>query len=243
MSIHLIGGGWDTDAAPAVYGSFLAEAGASPQIACVVLDEGDGHQQFERWAKAISAVAECQPVPVLVPEGGRLDVAALDDADGLLVCGGLTPAYADALAPVATELRAWLDKGRPYAGFSAGSAIAAERAVVGGWRDGSVAVCPEDAGEDLDQVTVVDGLGLLPLAVDVHAAQWGTLTRLISAISNRGVAAGVALDENTAIVVDGRHATVRGIGAAHLARRDGKHVLVRTLTAGATFDTLALASD
>jgi cyanophycinase len=241
MSIHLIGGGWDAGAAESVYGGFLAEAGSSPQIACVVLDEGDGQQQFERWATAISGVADCRPVPVLVPEGGRLDISALGDADGLLVCGGWTPAYADALAPVAADLQAWLAAGRPYAGFSAGAAIAAERAIVGGWHDGSVQVCPEESGEDLDQVTVVDGLGLLPLSVDVHAAQWGTLPRLIAAISNRGLAAGVALDENTAIVVDGREATVRGIGAAHLARRDGKNVLVRTLTAGTTFDTLAVS--
>lgn len=241
MSISLIGGGWTAEAARAVYGGFLDEAGTSPDIACVVLDEGDGHQQFERWAKAITAVTDCRPVPVLVPEGGWLDVAALGDADGLLVCGGLTPAYADALAPVAAELRAWLAGGRPYAGFSAGAAIAAERAVVGGWRDGSVPVCPEDSGEDLDQVTVVDGLGLLPLAVDVHAAQWGTLPRLLSAIRSGKVAVGVALDEDAAIVLDGQIATVRGIGAAHLARKDGEAVVVHTLTAGASFDTPAVS--
>jgi cyanophycinase len=242
MSISLIGGGWNADAAQAVYGRFLAEAGTAPEIACVVLDEGDGQQQFERWAKAITAVTDCHPVPVLVPEGGRLEIAALGKADGLLVCGGLTPAYAAALAPVAADLRAWLDEGRPYAGFSAGAAIAAERAVVGGWRDGSVPVCPEDSGEDLDQVTVVDGLGLLPLAIDVHAAQWGTLPRLLTAVRSGAVSAGVALDENTALVISGSTATVQGIGAAHLARRDGDGALVRTLTVGAAFDTSALSS-
>src|SRR4051794_26763458 len=242
MSTSLIGGGWDPEAAQAVYGGFLAEArarqrgdsGGAPQNACVVPGEGEGEEQFERWAKAITAVTDCRPVPVLVPEGGRLDVAALGNADGLLVCGGLTPAYADALAPVAADLRGWLDEGRPYAGFSAGAAIAAERAVVGGWREGSIPVCPEDSGEDLDQVTVVPGLGLLPLAVDVHAAQWGTLPRLLSALRSGALSAGVALDENTAIVIDGHIATVHGIGAAHLARGDGDGVLVRTLTAGAT---------
>lgn len=242
MSITLIGGGWDAEAAQAVYGGFLAAAGASPEIACVVLDEGDGHQQFERWAKAITAVTDCRPLPVLVPEGSRLDVSALRDADGLLVCGGLTPAYAEALAPVAADLRAWLAQGRPYAGFSAGAAIAAERAVVGGWRDGSVPVCPEDSAEDLDQVTVVEGLGLVPLAVDVHSAQWGTLPRLLAAIRSGAVSMGVALDENTAIVIDGHTATVQGGGAAQLAGGDGDGVLVRRLTAGATFDTLAVSS-
>jgi cyanophycinase len=242
MSIHLIGGGWDAGAAEAVYGAFLTEAGSSPTstptIACVVLDEGGGEQQFERWANVITDVASCRPVPVLVPEGGQLDISALADADGLLVCGGLTPAYAAALAPVAADLRGWLATGRPYAGFSAGAAIAAERAVVGGWRAGDVPVCPEDAAEDLDQVTVVGGLGLVALAVDVHAAQWGTLPRLLSAIRSRAVPAGVALDENTAIVVDGGSATVRGIGAVHLARRTHAGVVVQTLNAGKTFDTL-----
>jgi cyanophycinase len=244
MSIHLIGGGWDTGAAEAVYGGFLAEAGAAPQIACIVLDEGDGHQQFERWAAVITAITalDCRPVPVLVPEGGRLEVTSLGDADGLLVCGGLTPAYADALAPVAADLRAWLAEGRPYAGFSAGAAIAADHSIVGGWRQGNVPICPEDSGEDLDQVTVVPGLGLLPLAVDVHAAQWGTLPRLLSAVRSGMVPAGIALDENTAIVVDAGLATVRGLGAAHLASSTDAGVLVRTLTAGATFDTLTASS-
>jgi cyanophycinase len=251
MAIHLIGGGWDAGAAAAGYGGFLAEAAgvcrtapgaaACPRIACVVLDEGDGERQFERWATAITAVAGCRPVPVLVPEGGRLDVSALGDAHGLLVCGGLTPGYADALAPAAADLREWLAAGRPYAGFSAGAAIAARRAIVGGWREGTVPVCPQDAAEDLDQVTVVDGLGLLPLSVDVHAAQWGTLPRLLAALRSGAVPAGVALDENTALVIDGETATVRGIGAAHLAGKQAGGVVVRTLTAGATFDTLAVS--
>ena len=131
----------------------------------------------------LRTAGDCAPHPVLVPLGGRLSVAELADSHGLLVCGGLTPGYADALVPRAGELRAWLaDGGRPYLGFSAGAAIAATRAVVGGWRAGGVPVCPEDAGEDLDKITVVPGLGLTTWSVDVHCAQWGTLPRLIEAV-------------------------------------------------------------
>lgn len=134
MHIQLIGGGWRPEGLPLTYGPFLEAAGRSPDIACVVLDEGDGEEQFRRWEAALTTITACTPAPVLVPLGGQLDVTALGGADGLLVCGGLTPAYADALAPVADQVRQWLADGdRPYAGFSAGAAVAASSAVVGGF--------------------------------------------------------------------------------------------------------------
>jgi cyanophycinase len=152
---------------------------------------------------------------VLVPEGSTLALPMLDGAAALLVCGGLTPAYAAALGPVAAGLRTWLAD-RPYCGFSAGAAIASARAVVGGWRDGEVQVCPEDSSEDLDQVTVVDGLGLVDLMVDVHCAQWGTLPRLIAALGPGG--SGVGIDENTALHVADGELSVTGLGAVHQVR-------------------------
>ena len=102
----LIGGGWDPAAGRRHYGALLAACDtARPQVACVVLDEGDGTEQFGRWAGALSTAGPCDPVPVLVAEGGALDVGALGDADAVLVCGGLTPAYAAALAPARQPLR------------------------------------------------------------------------------------------------------------------------------------------
>jgi cyanophycinase len=231
-TVHLLGGGWDPSATAALYGPFLESAGSAPVVATVVLDEGDGAAQFERWAAVLRRTATCEPVPVLVPLGGWLDVPALGDADGLLVCGGLTPAYADALAPVGGELRAWLAEGdRPYAGFSAGAAVSARSAVVGGWRDGGVRVCPEDAAEDLDEVAVVPGLGLVPWAVDVHCAQWGTLPRLLTAVAGGG--RGLALDEDTAVHLDGDGARVAGKGTAWLVDGDGTAVTVAPLRSGA----------
>ncbi len=38
------------------------------------------------------------------------------------------------------------------------------------------------ASEELDQVAIRDGLGLIPCSLDVHASQWGTVTRLIHAV-------------------------------------------------------------
>lgn len=100
------------------------------------------------------------------------------------MCGGLTPAYQEAFVADAAATSSLLaERDIPYAGFSAGAALAARDAVVGGWRADGVAVCPEDAGEDLDEVAVRPGLGLVPFAVDVHAAQWGTLPRLAAAVA------------------------------------------------------------
>jgi cyanophycinase len=220
-SVHLLGGGWDPAAATALYGPFLEAAGANPTVATVVLDEGDGQLYFDRWAGALRGVAPCEPVPVLVPLGSRFDVAALGDANALMVCGGLTPAYADALVPVAEGIRSWLADGdRPYAGFSAGASIAAEQALVGGWQDGGVQICPDEAGEDLDEVAVVPGLGLVPWTVDVHCAQWGTLPRLVTAVSRHAVA-GLAIDESTAVHITGDGALVAGLGTAWSVRPDG----------------------
>ena len=236
-SVHLIGGGWDRAAAPALYGPFLEAAGASPTVATVVLDEGegpgDGRAGFARWAEVLRRTRPCEPVPVLVPLGGRLDVAALGDADALFVCGGLTPGYADALAPAADAIRSWLTHGeRPYAGSSAGAAVAAGRALVGGWKDGDVPVCPDDAGEDLDEVTVVPGLGLVPWTVDVHCAQWGTLPRLATAVARDGLR-GLALDENTALHLTADGARVAGSGTAWSVRPDGGGVALTAHRAGA----------
>ena len=60
-------------------------------------------------------------------------------------------------------------------GFSAGAMVAPARAIVGGYRIRGTEVCPVEWSEGLEEVEIRDGLGLVPFAVDVHAAQAGTL--------------------------------------------------------------------
>ena len=224
MTTFLIGGGWDDTAAEQVYGPFLAAAGPDPVVACLVIDEGDGAEYFARFEAVLRKVAPCRPVPVLVPVGGTLDPAALDGAGALLVCGGLTPAYQEALAPLLADLPALLaGRGMPYAGFSAGAVVAAGAALVGGWLSQGVPLCAEETAEDLEEIEVRPGLGLVPFTVDVHAAQWGTLPRLIEAVALGASASGVAIDENTLLTVEGDRAHVSGLGRVHLVRAEGAH--------------------
>lgn len=235
----LIGGGWDGPNADAVYGGFLRAAGGTPRIGCVVVDEGDGSTQVARYEAVLRSVDDCRIVPLLVPVGARFDVDALDRIDGLLVCGGLTPAYQEAFSGCLEPLRRLLaDRGVPYAGFSAGAAIAAQDAVVGGWLSEGVPVCPEDSAEDLEEIELRAGLGLVPFTVDVHAAQWGTLSRLMSVVARARASHGVAIDENTVVEIsdDQQRGRVAGRGRAHSIRPSaGGGVLVRSYRGGESF--------
>ncbi len=156
----------------------------------------------------------------------------MTDADGVFVGGGLTPAYHDAVRGIREAIRERVASGMPYAGFSAGASIAAGPALVGGYRVGGVEVVSEDAGEELDAVEVRPGLGLLDFAVDVHAAQWGTLSRLVAAVDAGLVTDGVAIDENTALVISAQAApAVRGSGQVWRVESTASGVHVQVLRA------------
>jgi len=222
VSIHLVGGGWSPDDTE-LYDLFVAEAAvrgaavgrAVPRIAVliVVADDSPSAEFRDGYPAMLAAGGRCEALTTIIAAGDEFDTRVLSDVDGLLVAGGLTPAYLDAVAPLIDQVRLLVADGLPYLGFSAGAMIAADRAVLGGWLIGDVPVCPEDAAEDLDEVTLADGLGLVDLAIDVHAAQWGTLTRLIAATEAGLVRGGVAIDENTALVVGEGALAVLGTGS------------------------------
>jgi cyanophycinase len=216
MNVFLIGGGREPDGVRAAHAPFAAAAGGRP-VVVYALDDGDG-VDVARWEGQLGG-----PARVVAVSGGRPPAPEdLDGAGGVYVAGGLTPGYHEVLVAGGT---AWLERARelglPYAGYSAGAAIAAEQAILGGWRTGDVVVCAEEASEDLDQVAPVPGLGLIPGCVDVHAAQWGTLGRAVAVVRD-GVPHGVAIDEHTTLELrDDGAATVHGLGAVHRLERLG----------------------
>jgi len=225
--VFLIGGGRDDGAVRASHAAFVRACGGGPIVA-IVLDEGEDTDP-RRWTGALAlAGAAASHAVVVSPERppAREQVAG---AAGVYVAGGRTPGYADVLvAPGA----GWLPRDMPYAGYSAGAAIAAAQAIVGGHRreDGR-AVCAEEAGEDLDPLAVRPGLALVPFAVDVHATQWGTLTRLVHAVDAGLVAEGWAIDEGTVLVVerDGAQPHVEGLGSAYRVTRGDDGALTVTV--------------
>lgn len=240
MSIHLVGGGDPAEHSLRIYGPFVAEAvqfaradGRSrARIGVVLLHEdvvAAGEAKVAGWVDLLSRLGFNEATALLLKEGDVLAGPQLEGFDALVVAGGLTPAYLAAVLPVKSQIRSMVAAGAPYLGFSAGAAVASRRAIVGGWKMGGLVMCPEENGEELDELTVADGLGLVDFAVDVHAAQWGNLTRTVMAVASGGVEHAVALDEGTVLVVapDGTH-VVHGVGQAWWVDAAEGGAMVRT---------------
>jgi len=208
VPIFLIGGGREDAQVRASHAPFVAACGGGPIVAFALEDP-------DRWEAALRLAGAADVRCVLAaPTADDLAGAA-----GVFVGGGSTPGYQEAL-------RGWRAPDLPFAGFSAGAAVASARAIVGGWRLGERAVCTEEAGEDLDELAVRDGLGLVPFAVDVHATQWGTLTRLVHAVGAGLVPGGWAIDEGTVLVVEDGALRVEGLGSAYRVAPQNGEVVV-----------------
>jgi len=224
----LIGGGRDEEQIVASHAPFVRAAGTRGPIVAYVLDEGEA-TDLARWSDALRLAGADEVDAVVIGPDRPPHHEDLAGAAGVFVAGGWTPGYQEAFAAAGDWLRADL----PYAGFSAGAAIAAEDALVGGWRIGDLAVCAEEAGEDLEQVEPRAGLGLVPFAVDVHATQWGTLTRVVHAVAAGLVDEGWAVDEGTVLIIEahGARPRVEGLGCAYEVVAEDHAVLVTAHTA------------
>ena len=239
IPVFLIGGGWRVETFPQTYGRFLEAAtrDSKRRVAIVIAEEPDSSafEQFLRFRRAFEAIGlnSNDAVDLIVSADNPLTVEKLAAAQptGIFVCGGLTPIYHDALCVD----KSWLDylneNKIPYCGFSAGASIAAERAIIGGWRrkinNQIVEIVNENAGEDLDFLDVRTGLGLVPFAIDVHAAQWGTLSRLVHTIEANLAAEGWAIDENTLLTIQENKICIYGAGNAYYVRRENEKITVR----------------
>ncbi|TQM57495.1 Type 1 glutamine amidotransferase-like domain-containing protein [Humibacillus xanthopallidus] len=253
MTVFLIGGGWSDELAPEIYGGFIAAAAATaaapptaapptaaaptaapaarPRVLLVLMGTDEESLAYhERYLHKLELVGGQELEVVRVPEGDPVDPAVVErlgDVDGLFVGGGPTPEYHASLRPAYGRIRERVTEGMAYAGFSAGAAIAGSHAVIGGWRIDGTPVCPEDSNEELDPVTVVEGIGLVEGAVDVHAAQWGTVSRLVAVVEAGLAPHGIAIDEDTVLGPDGR---VRGAGRVWHARRAESGAVTLTTT-------------
>ena len=224
MTVFLVGGGVDTVRTPGLLGPFRQEltrqAGdGQPHLAVVLVDhEGSGERFLPEYLEALEVGAGCDVVPVFVRPDHAVDPDLFSDVDGYVVAGGPTPAYLTGLFDAAGVIRKSVGSGVPYLGFSAGAMVAATDVIAGGYRLGDTEVCPEEWSEGLDAVMLRPGLGLVPFAVDVHAAQAGTLGRAVALVEEGRVARAVAIDEDTCLAVtpgepsEGGH--VSGSGSA-----------------------------
>jgi cyanophycinase len=241
MSIHLTGGGWPFDDDGAVFRPFFDEATQrateagrldGPRVAIVLVRDGDGPEKFVELSSVFASLGKIEPIAVLAPEGAPIDDGLLGDIDGLVVWGGLVPAYRESLSGSFETIRALISSGVPYFGMSAGAAVASDGALIGGWKIGDVQVCPVDASQEVEQVTIAEGIGLIDTTIDIHAVQWGTVARLIAATEAAVVEGGLAIDEHTALIVGDGGLRVVGSGSVWSVARDSGTVRVSTIGVG-----------
>ncbi|QEO13465.1 hypothetical protein FLP10_02835 [Agromyces intestinalis] len=242
MSVHLVGGGTfePTDATAPIWAGFRDEAAAHaaragrevPRIAVITARSGDPAAQA---AKIVALLDAAGPVEVrtsvIIGDGETVPPAALAEVDGVVIGGGHAPSYRAAVEPVFGELRRQVAAGVPYLGFSAGAMIAAERAIIGGRRIGGVVVSPEPGDQELDEVTIAPGIGLVDVAIEVHVAQWGALSRLVAAVEAGLVEGGLGIDEDTALVVGDGGLRVVGTGSVWRVLPGEQGVVVATMGA------------
>ena len=239
MSIFLAGAGPDPEAFPELFDRFVQDVQArtggerSARIAVAVHHRGGNPGEvLPEYAEPLLARGPLEVVPVLLRADCPADPAVFGGVHGLVVGGGLTPAYWDGLGASAAAISRVIAAGVPYLGFSAGAMVAPGRALIGGYLINGTEVCGEECSEDLGEVEVRDGLGLAPFAVDVHAAQAGTLSRAVAAVAAGLVDRAVAVDENTALVLGaaGDHSfEVLGSGNCWDIRRSGPGCSVSVL--------------
>jgi cyanophycinase len=207
MSIFLAGAGPDPLAFPELFDTFVQAVrdrqgmGRKPRVAVVVHNRaGNPADLLPAYTEPLLERMPTDALPVLL-DGSPADPSVFDAVDAVVVGGGLTPAYWKGLSGSAAAISRAVAGGAAYLGFSAGAMIAPHKALTGGYRSNGVEVCGEECSEGLDELEVRDGLGLVPFTVDVHAAQAGTLSRAVASVAAGLVGRAVAVDENTALVL------------------------------------------
>ncbi len=239
IKTFLIGGGWRAEIFLQTYGRFLqsaARGSGERRIAIIIAEEpdADSHARFLRFFTAFETVGldSAEAFEIIVTAENHLTKETLAEIKptGVFVCGGLTPAYFDALCVDKRWLEYLFENKIPYCGFSAGASVASENAIIGGWqrklKNKIIQIADENAGEDLDLLDVRKGLGLVNFAVDVHATQWGTLSRLVHTIDAKFSDEGWAIDENTMLEISENKIEIFGAGNAYRVKRQNDKITI-----------------
>ena len=216
------------------YDEFVAAARArgGDRIAVALLGSRMRRQALDMYADPITErFPEAHRTVWLIDEdeGAIVWPENPENLAGIVVAGGWTPGYLDALAQQRELLVRLVRSGIPYLGYSAGAAITARHAVVGGWKHQGRQVAPELAGEGSTEMVIRDGLGLIGPAVETHADTHSIVTRAIAALQIGPMSSVVAIDEGTCLAIDtssGRTAIV-GQGQVTWVTREGDSFLVR----------------
>ena len=134
------------------------------------------------------------------------------------------------LAPAAEQLSMLVRGGAPWLGFSAGAMAPCVTALAGGWKLQGRQVGQQTGAEGFDEVTFVEGLGLVSLTISTHNDTLSGDGLIISNVESGLLSSAVAVDEATCLRIDAStgHTEVMGRGLVRWFTREVNGVLVRS---------------
>ena len=180
------------------------------------------------WAKEDFEVTGIKKVfgynflPGVTPPKAQLD--SLRNAKLIYISGGDQARFMSVVinSPVMDAVHEAYKNGSVIAGTSAGAAVMSKKMITGNQKKHSA----PDAGFvtiESDNVEVTQGLGFLTdVIIDQHFIKRQRLNRLIAVSIENPDELCVAMDESTAIIVDGDYATVTGISQVIVIKNTGK---------------------
>lgn len=181
-------------------------------IATLASREPEGY--FDTYQKVFNALGINDVAELYAEErSDNTNARALDllgNAAGIFFTGGDQLRISSQIGdtPVEKRILELHAKGAVIAGTSAGASVMSETMVVKG-----------AGGESyrIGELRMAPGLGLLKDAIiDQHFAERGRFGRLAGAVAHNPRLLGLGIDENTALVVEGRQGRVIGEGAVYV---------------------------
>lgn len=234
MTLFLIGGGPSQAVAPVLDEFVVAARSRGTRIAIALLGSPAEAAGFlDAYADPISSrfpEALIEPIWLTDEDDDPIEWPAEPETlAGLVVAGGWTPGYLEALTGWREMISTLVRRGVPYLGWSAGAMVVGRHAIAGGWQHRGRRVAPEIAGEGSTELDIRDGLALIGPSIETHSDTQYLVGRALAALMAGPMRSIAAIDEDTALVIDvasGR-TKVLGTGRVTWVTNDGDQLSVR----------------
>lgn len=218
-TLVIIGGGEDREGSKKILDEVARRVGKSRVVVTTVAShEPEGY--FEQYDRAFHDLGIEDVVELDIRERHEAScqdtVAKLDGAGAIFFSGGdqlrITSQIGD--TPMMNRIQEVFEQGGVIAGTSAGASAMSETMLVSG---------SSQESHRIGDLHMAPGLGLIhDVIIDQHFAERGRMGRLLGAVAQNPRMLGIGIDEDTAIIVEGRRFRVAGSGAVYVV--DGRHV-------------------